>query len=1600
MNKSIFKDIHPFKSENNKWGYKKSDIILISPVYEAAMPYYDNLCWVKQNAWGAVDIAGHKIISFIYKSVTRVSCNRYLVCTFKDRYGLIDNTGNIIIDVKYNSILKVSTEILRLERNRELEWCDLDGNHPFDNVNDNITDIEIYGLFTELILEDHKYVFHKDGNSFFICNEYDCWTYNDNYIVFAGNYDESYEKYELFVYSSKGQLVYNRFVTDSLNDVLIVDKHIVLCQSTQEKEHYIIFVDINSQTESIIPNGKSASILDQNYISFISTEEDKGFGILNSNGDIVIPCDYSGLGEGFFNKIVYGSYFDGKNIAATKDGEKCGIIDISQRIVVPFKYTKIKDSGLLNHKACLVLSNGLWGVIDLNNQFIIECKYQEINTFCNNQTVAKLNDLYGVINEDGDTIIPFIYDNLRCLSNGYYIAKSKGYYYVLDPYGNITIDNVYNSIEYAYSKNVVRVTKWNHWGYTDMYGDEIVPCLFVTRDGEAYLDNGMDVPCYVHNLSYQVNIEKLKNENDYLLLEKLENENDYLLLEDISLEDLEMEMEESLEGSEYSDDEHDDIVEYQGYYIYRKAKHTEYLGESRRSMSCLVNPEGKVLYTSLHSPLYFRSSDDQTIMVVATNYCGQEAFNLTIDRSTMSLRVSYTQVDGSDLLVATIGSKHGVASSQKELLLPIEYNKISIIGDFAYAESSLKCIFWHAIKGIIKLVLFNDRKDLYFQAYQIESLSDHFIRFYKDYHSETGIDMILNSSGDIVFSQIKGLSMHGNLYIIWIPDNINNEMLSCEETESSPCDYVPKLKCQLYDTNLTPLYPNEYYQRITCCKCGMFIGNNNNEYVVFDTNGQKLFATSSYTSIHEFQEGLAIVEQHGKYGVIDISGREIVPCVHSKISDFKGGIAQTEKYGSVVEIYKDGRMQKVLWGKVRDDTYCHITNNRLTFVRNNMEEVSDYLQSYKNDMLLITYENGEYTIYDEFISASSNGKLFFVNKTGLIISYKLGNNFMRLSSSSILIGSDELTKQYISEESLSQVQKDWYDKNQDTYIITIDGEEIKYISSLDNNTHFIIKGDRYAIVNNCMEPIWSTSKRMNILSKGNGFYKIYTFSNYVENVHNDEDDFIRHTKTKIQVWDSCTKTEKTSIAACSYFYDFYNIHDVKFSTNGQFMIIPIIRDTQAIFTCRKLYLLVLNDSDEITIDKDFGQAKIDRILDDKILLSNYYTDFDYIDETDYYESTIRDGYTLLSLNGGVLGKGHDEQYFTIEKHIREHSSYEDPSNYIRRGIYDLENDMEIVPVEYKYCKILKFGEEIYTIVKGENEKLGLFYGASQVLECTFKDIDRLTSHAEKKRDSDSPELEMETDYIRFIDFDNQEGLIYNGKIVCEQDAYIIKGIDTIYSDNLEEVFDFAIVNFADTMNIYHGNKLIGTYKACKVRLSKREKDGCFLKLIDGDREGLVGENGCFIPLADHKILFDEYRSSDCHICIIGDRVYEKDGKTTYIGDNVETLVAIYSNYATYYAFWDSDNYSYRFYNKNKTVLEYKEENHPTHGTIACINNLSEVVFSYEKEKFIKSPYYEQPEEESEDYCDDYDDSPSIYDNPYYDDNLDMDQQSLDFWNSL
>ena len=89
-----------------------------------------------------------------------------------------------------------------------------------------------------------------------------------------------------------------------------------------------------------------------------------------------------------------------------------------------------------------------------------------------------------------------------------------------------------------------------------------------------------------------------------------------------------------------------------------------------------------------------------------------------------------------------------------------------------------------------------------------------------------------------------------------------------------------------------------------------------------------------------------------------------------------------------------------------------------------------------------------------------------------------------------------------------------------------------------------------------------------------------------------------------------------------------------------------------------------------------------------------------------------------------------------------------------------------------------------------------------------------------------------------------------------------------------------------------------------------------------------------------------------------------------------------------------------FIDRNGLIIvpcEYdKVESNYTNGKGKLVKN--DRIYVFDKEgKQISS--HEQENDEDV-YYGGYDDEPSIYDNPYYNDNLDMDQQSIDFWNSL
>ena len=107
-------EIYPFKFKDGKWGYKDNNNNITTSKYNGAMPYHDGICWVKHMNWGGIDINGKVIIPFIYKSVYRLAPNVYRVLGLNNKFGVIDNNGNIIIDINMTGYLMISIVLIVL----------------------------------------------------------------------------------------------------------------------------------------------------------------------------------------------------------------------------------------------------------------------------------------------------------------------------------------------------------------------------------------------------------------------------------------------------------------------------------------------------------------------------------------------------------------------------------------------------------------------------------------------------------------------------------------------------------------------------------------------------------------------------------------------------------------------------------------------------------------------------------------------------------------------------------------------------------------------------------------------------------------------------------------------------------------------------------------------------------------------------------------------------------------------------------------------------------------------------------------------------------------------------------------------------------------------------------------------------------------------------------------------------------------------------------------------------------------------------------------------------------------------------------------------
>lgn len=252
-------------------------------------------------------------------------------------------------------------------------------------------------------------------------------------------------------------------------------------------------------------------------IDYMLFSENNKFGVINKNGEIIVPSVYDEVQIPNPSKPLFICMYD-----YNEEKEQYNIKVLNEKseqilyqyIVVEAIKINSATSNIPYEKSVLKYKeNGKYGLIDFNGNIVLKPKYDEINGLDYNEglLLVKKNEKYGVINIKGAILVKEKYDIIQ--SDGYYEEENgykksgfivgkrtdSGYKYgYIDCNGKKILDNKYNQIE--------RIQNTNK-------GDDIYLVAFENGRAGFYKNNKNIIKHDYEDVGYEIN-------NNCLILQK------------------------------------------------------------------------------------------------------------------------------------------------------------------------------------------------------------------------------------------------------------------------------------------------------------------------------------------------------------------------------------------------------------------------------------------------------------------------------------------------------------------------------------------------------------------------------------------------------------------------------------------------------------------------------------------------------------------------------------------------------------------------------------------------------------------------------------------------------------------------------------------------------------------------------------------------------------------------------------------------------------------------------------------------------------------------------------------------------------------------
>ncbi len=461
--------------------------ILIPFNYSDIGLFHQNLVWAKKdNKIGYLNRNGKTAINFIYGGYENFYEDGVVVQKRNNKDVLLDTLGHEIINANhsYQSIKE------NFPRDHYL-WIKKNGKFAFfDTKGKQLTPFEFDEMYPANLC-DYK------PNQWF-CKELQ-WFLNDILVVEKDN--------QFAIINTQMQHIvpfgeYEWISPQNKNGIFIV----------KQNGKYGL---LNYELKLIQPieyneiSNTPAKVHEQNYPSFLAQKANKYF-ILDTLGQWIDKIEYDNVQK--LKANFYLADYQGKQVRLDRNGivlqdkftfvrdGRMGIVVRRDSLyalvwkdgteILPFIYEDIIEEHFGN---IYVKKNGKWGVVDDENEQLVECKYDYIQGSCcekeDNYIVVK-NDKFGKITEDGVEIFPCIYDGVTTWveygPDGHYVMQENKMG-LIDYKGNVLVPIEYDKVEHYWATSWVEVY---HNGKIGLYDTKqktfVLPleydCIIIDKD--------------------------------------------------------------------------------------------------------------------------------------------------------------------------------------------------------------------------------------------------------------------------------------------------------------------------------------------------------------------------------------------------------------------------------------------------------------------------------------------------------------------------------------------------------------------------------------------------------------------------------------------------------------------------------------------------------------------------------------------------------------------------------------------------------------------------------------------------------------------------------------------------------------------------------------------------------------------------------------------------------------------------------------------------------------------------------------------------------------------------------------------------------------